>query len=322
MGARTNGALTGATTGAALGTAVMPGVGTAVGGLGGALMGAGIGGMFSGDETVSGYDGPKYDWTNYNAAYGQQNDARLQQQDIAEMLRQRAAGQGPSVAQAQLEQSTQANQAQQMALANSARGGAMQQAAARRQAIQQGAIAQQQAASQAAGLRAQEMASAQSAYAQNASAIRQGDQNVMQQEASNQSSWANAQNASAQINAGIGTGNADRSSKNNSSLMAMGKSMLGGLLSDRRMKENVHEADDDMRRFLDALQPYQFEYKGQPGTHYGVMAQDAERSPVGDSFVEDGPGGVKTLDPNQGFGAVLAALANLNKRLEGVERNG
>lgn len=322
MGATTNGALTGATTGAALGTAVMPGVGTAVGGLGGAMLGAGIGGMFSGDEKVRGADGYHFDWSKYDDAWQQQNQARLQQNQIAEMLRMRAEGQGPSVAQSQLEQSTQANQAQAMALANSARGGVMQQAAARRQAIQQGAIAQQQSASQAAGLRAQEMAAAQGAYAQNASAMRQGDQNAMASQVSAQGTMANASNATAQTNAAIAGGNAERAANKNSSLMSMGKSMLGGLLSDRRMKENVHDADDDMRRFLDALRPYQFEYKGQPGTHYGVMAQDAERSPVGDSFVENGPGGVKTLDPNQGFGAVLAALANLNKRLEGVERNG
>lgn len=324
MGAKTNGALAGATAGAALGTAAMPGIGTALGGVGGALIGAGVGGMFSGDESVSEYGGYNLDWSKYAEAWDQQNQARLQQNEIADMLRARAEGQGPSVAQSQLQQSTQANQAQQLSMANSARGGVMQQAAARRQAIQQGALAQQQSNAQAAGLRAQEIASAQSAYAQNASALRQGDQNAMASQVSAQGLASNNANSAAQINAGISGGNADRAASRDNALVGMGKSVLsmGGLLSDRRMKENVRDADADMRKFLDALQPYQFEYRGQPGVHYGIMAQDAERSPVGDSFVEEGPGGVKTLDPNQGFGAVLAALANVNKRLEKVENHG
>lgn len=322
MGATTNGALTGAATGATLGTAIMPGVGTAIGGIGGALAGSGIGGMFSGAEKAPVYGEYNFNWNGYDQALQQQNEARLQQQDVAEMLRQRAMGQGPSMAQSQLEQATQQNQAQQQAMANSARGGIAQQAAARRQAMQQGAILQQQEASQSAGLRAQEMASAQSAYAQNASTMRQGDQGAMNAELNQQNAIANEHNQIAGINAGVRSGNADREQKNNNSLLATGASMLGGVLSDRRAKDDISPADADMRKFLDDLQAYQFRYKGQPGIHYGVMAQDAERSPVGSTFVEHGPGGIKTLDPNQGFGAVLAALANINERLKGVEHRG
>ncbi len=78
--------------------------------------------------------------------------------------------------------------------------------------------------------------------------------------------------------------------------------------------------------FLDSLNGYTFEYKpevqkelGLDGDRkYGVMAQDVEQTPLGQTFVENTPSG-KVLDTTQGFGAALAALGRLNVRVRELE---
>lgn len=117
--------------------------------------------------------------------------------------------------------------------------------------------------------------------------------------------------------------------------------VIGGLiskipgLSDKRAKKpptsgpraGIPEADPrDMDRFLGDLRPYEFRYKkGIPGedpnkNYVGVMAQDAERTKAGSSFVVDGPDGLKRLDAGHGFGTALAAMGRLNERLERLEQ--
>lgn len=49
------------------------------------------------------------------------------------------------------------------------------------------------------------------------------------------------------------------------------------------------------------------------------MAQELEKSAVGDSMVEDTPDG-KMVNYGKGFGAVLAAQAHLNERLNKLEK--
>ena len=115
---------------------------------------------------------------------------------------------------------------------------------------------------------------------------------------------------------------------------------ISGLLSrfsDKRMKKpptngpraGIPEANPrDMDRFLGDLKPYEFRYKnGVPGenpnkNYVGVMAQDAERTKAGSSFVLNGPDGLKRLDPSHGFGTALAAMGRLNERLERLEQRG
>lgn len=80
----------------------------------------------------------------------------------------------------------------------------------------------------------------------------------------------------------------------------------------------------DVQDFMDKLEPSHYEYKDasqpgtEPGPRYGVMAQDLERSNIGKTLVKNTPNG-KMVDTVQGFGAVLAAQAALNKRLKAVE---
>ena len=90
----------------------------------------------------------------------QANQTRDAQNQLSSSLTSTAAGQGPSVAQEQLRQSTAANINQQMSAAQSMHGTA--RLAAMRNAGMQNAAIQQQANSQASGLRAQEIATAQS----------------------------------------------------------------------------------------------------------------------------------------------------------------
>jgi len=54
-----------------------------------------------------------------------------------------------------------------------------------------------------------------------------------------------------------------------------------------------------------------------PGQRYGVTAQDLEQAgPVGRSMVETGPGGMKTIDPGQASGAMLAALGEQKREID------
>jgi hypothetical protein len=97
-----------------------------------------------------------------------------------------------------------------------------------------------------------------------------------------------------------------------------------GMFSDERNKKNIQPADIDIQEFLNKISPKTYEYKHPeepgtaPGQRYGVVAQDLEKSDAGKSIVHDTSNG-KILDTTQGFGLVLAALANLNERMKKFE---
>ena len=88
------------------------------------------------------------------ANVGAQAGTAGQQQEFAQALRQQMMGQGPSVANAQLQQAMQANAQQAAAQAASARG--VNPALAQKMALQSAAGANQAAAGQAGVMRAQE----------------------------------------------------------------------------------------------------------------------------------------------------------------------
>lgn len=103
---------------------------------------------------------------------------------------------------------------------------------------------------------------------------------------------------------------------------------LGGFLakSDERAKTDIVDAEKDMTAFADALSAKRYRYTSggtqpgeAPGTRYGIMAQDLEKTPAGKSVVVDTPQG-KYIDPVQGFGLALAALASVNKRVKSLEQ--
>lgn len=105
----------------------------------------------------------------------QTEQSRQAQVSALNQMQLAAAGQAPSAAQMQMQQGSEQALMQQMAAANSARGG--YNPALMRQAQMQGAQMQQQNIQNTGILRAQEMAQAQQAYAQQANALGQSDFN-------------------------------------------------------------------------------------------------------------------------------------------------
>jgi hypothetical protein len=88
-----------------------------------------------------------------------------------------------------------------------------------------------------------------------------------------------------------------------------------GLLSDKGLKEKLEAQTKLLDDFLNKLQAYGFNYKDEAhgeGRQYGIMAQDLERSKVGDTIVEDGQEG-KVIDTRKAIGPILAALSHLQK---------
>lgn len=96
----------------------------------------------------------------------------------------------------------------------------------------------------------------------------------------------------------------------------------GGAVEAKQPVETKQDAFKP-KNFLDAIQATSFEYKkgkNMPeGRFLGVMAQDLEKAgPVGKSMVQQTPAG-KQVDFGRGFAAILAAQADLNKRMKKLE---
>jgi hypothetical protein len=109
--------------------------------------------------------------------------ARNNQMDALRLQQQAAYGNAPSVAAVQQAQGLDAALSSQFALANSARGGAAQRAAAFGGAQAQAGQMQQAAVRDAAALRAAEMAQARDAYERIGTNVRAGDVGQAQLEA-------------------------------------------------------------------------------------------------------------------------------------------
>jgi len=86
-------------------------------------------------------------------------------------------------------------------------------------------------------------------------------------------------------------------------------SSLGQMISDERMKSNIKDGNDEARKMLDALSAKEYDIGGE--RDYGVMAQDMPKDMVKEV------GGVKTIP--EGFGKLLAGMANLNDRIKKLE---
>lgn len=97
------------------------------------------------------------------------------------------------------------------------------------------------------------------------------------------------------------------------------------LMSDKTKKKAISSLEaKTLDAFLDALNGYEFEYKDQeaPGTakgkRFGIMIQDMESNPIGESLVEETKDG-KMINVGQGLGAALAAVGHLHHRLNELE---
>ena len=276
------------------------------------------------------------------------------QRAFGDQLYNQAAGKAPSFAEAQMRQSQDRNLAQQMAMAKANRSA---NAGLQSRNVQMNAAAGGQAVNQAAGMaKMLEQQQNQAQYSNYLGGLQNSAQGMLgvNNQAQNQAFNANMQN-DANLRKGFGEalgmatsggtsivnmfktptpeGGGMASTVPSSEAFTMGGGMLSGgagagaasmagpaMISDKNEKTNIKQGSS--KNFLDALTAYEYDYKNSKngeGKHMSVMAQDLEKAgPVGKSMVQDVQG-TKVVDYGKGFGAILAAQADLNKRLAEIE---
>lgn len=236
-------------------------------------------------------------------------------------LQKQSRGEGPSLADAQLQAAGNRTLAQQLALAASQRGGspaALQRALVMQQGQQGRDLAEQSAT---AKLQERQMAQQQL-----------GNLTLGQQQQDLSQILSPAQLAQqAQLARDQAQLQKDLMLKQQQT--AILGSLLGGaaavgaagIKSDKNSKKDIKDGSSAVKDFLDALSAKTYSYKNPnedgaaPGKRVGILAQDLEKSGVGRTMVMDTPHG-KMVDTTQGFGAILAAQAELNKRLNALEK--
>lgn len=225
-------------------------------------------------------------------------------------------GTAPSFAQQLMNQGLDQNIAQQYALAASSRG--RDPGAAARQASMAAAQMGQDTAAKAGMLRAQEMEAARQGLQQGAlNRIGQTNQLYLGQ---------------GQIGAGVGAQEDSQSFMNNvfKPLVSAGGQAAGYAMhsfSDENLKTDIKDGSKAIRSFLDHISAHEYRYKddaqGMPvagkGRYVSPMAQELEKTELGKDMVMDTPEG-KVVDYGKGFGAMLAANADLHDRLKRLER--
>lgn len=101
----------------------------------------------------------------------------------------------------------------------------------------------------------------------------------------------------------------------------IGANVGGAVFSDKNMKENIESPNSStIQMFLDKLKPYKYNYKQDPTEEpqVGVMAQDLEKSDLGEEFVEEVDGN-KMVDYGKMASTQMAAIADLHQRLKRLE---
>ena len=94
--------------------------------------------------------------------------------------------------------------------------------------------------------------------------------------------------------------------------------------SDIRVKENIGDASTEIDQFVSSVKPYFFEYSnaayGQPGIHYGIMAQELEQTPAGSSTIVEDQDGVKMVDLKKLVPLMMASMGRMAERIEVLEK--
>jgi hypothetical protein len=102
-------------------------------------------------------------------------------------------------------------------------------------------------------------------------------------------------------------------------------------VSDKKAKTNVKDGSKEAQKFLDALKAHVYEYKDKykgsmapEGEHMSPMAQELEKTAAGKHMVKQMADGTKVVDYSspQGYGAILASLSHLNKKIQELEGKG
>ncbi len=152
----------------------------------------------------------------------------------------------------------------------------------------------------------------------NRNAEQQYNKQLIQQQFDDKIKKAGGTAGTNQFNAGAQGQNSQNQANANNQTIGTGLTALA-MMSDERCKKDIEEFDPS--DFLDSLTGYKYEYKDKKhgdGKKVGVMAQDMEKSDVGSDFVADTPDG-KMIDYGKTGPAMMAALAQLNKRVKGLE---
>lgn len=235
-------------------------------------------------------------------------------------LQKQAKGEAPSLAEATLKSATSRNLAQTLAAAAAQRGGSP--ALAQRNILMAKSAGDREIAEKGALARMQEQQAAQDRLA----SLTQGQQSQDIAQIMQPAGLA-AQGEQSRFEADVARRNAVKAQQNAmmGQLLSAGSTLGAAAMSDEQQKKDVKPTESKIKSFLDALAAREFEYKDTskpgtaPGKRYGIMAQDLEKSEMGKSLVRETPVG-KMVDTVQGFGAVLAAQAEMNKRLKKLEK--
>lgn len=116
----------------------------------------------------------------------------------------------------------------------------------------------------------------------------------------------------------------DPSTRSNTYQQNLGATIQNGLssASDINSKQNIHEGDGELQSFLDSLGVYSYEYKdpkyGQ-GRRISPMAQEIEKTSIGQAAISTNNEGYKIVDYGKLMGTQLAALALLNHKYKELE---
>lgn len=237
-------------------------------------------------------------------------------------MAQRMAAQGIAGAQMQTNQQTGVLRAQEQLGAQNALGGLLAQQ--RGQDLNSAQMAQQGAQfnTQTEMQNRQQMDQATQAYI----GMGMSREQAQQQALADQEKLKADQQASANtLNAATAEGNADRAQKAKGGLIGAAGAALGSIFSDRNAKTEIREADADTEELLDGMGSYLYKYRDQrhgKGERLGVMAQDVAKSRAGREIVSRHESGLLQLDGKKTLGALLAAAANLNKRVRRMESVG
>jgi hypothetical protein len=219
------------------------------------------GGLFGGSDSagVMGtgqYRGKEYKINNDAfdptkvASYGQEQQARGNQSDFIRQLQAQMQGQGPSLANMQLQQATNRNIAQTMGQAASQRG--VNPALAARLAMNNVAGANQQAAMDSGIIRQQEMLNAQQQLGSQIGAQRQGDLAAVDRD-------LGAKMGREQLGVQQQTGLNNVNQQGYEGAAARRGNMISGLgqaammMSDEQAKTNVKDGESKVQKFVDSF---------------------------------------------------------------------
>jgi len=266
-----------------------------------------------------------------------QQEFRGAQSALIGQLANQAAGQGPSVVQAQYQKALDQGLAANKASAMSANVNPAMAARMNAQGVETSALT---AANASAQLKSQEQLNAQTQLAAVANQARTLDLTL----ASNQQQYLNdmtkyymslgMDQQNAQMNANIKL-QEDMSASHQQAQETLSKQpqkpgVLGTVIgavagagaaiakSDKNLKENIK----GISNFLDKLVAKEYDMKPEAGgakNVVGVLAQDVEKSKLGKTVIEPLPDGHKGLDVHRSLSLALAGLANINGRLKKLE---